>query len=70
MNTDRSTVVSGEAASMDALSESLQSEGIFCRRIKVDYASHCAHVDPVLPRSGRSSPTSLPRCPPFPSTRR
>lgn len=66
VNTDRSTVVSGEAASMDALSESLQSEGIFCRRIKVDYASHCAHIDPVLPEIRAQLADLAPQVPALP----
>ena len=49
VNTTTSTVVSGGAQSIDALVARLSEEGIFCRRVDVDYASHSAQVDSILP---------------------
>ncbi|WP_438024961.1 SDR family NAD(P)-dependent oxidoreductase [Sorangium sp. So ce233] len=49
VNTPGSTVVSGDAAAVDRLLAELEAEGVFARRIKVDYASHSAHVDVILP---------------------
>jgi len=49
VNTPTSTVVSGDAAAIDRLVASLEHEDVFCRPVKVNYASHCAHMDPVLP---------------------
>ncbi|MFI1160781.1 amino acid adenylation domain-containing protein [Streptomyces sioyaensis] len=39
------TVVSGEAAALDAFVRSCEAEDIRVRRIPVDYASHSAHVE-------------------------
>ncbi|WP_269324382.1 type I polyketide synthase [Chondromyces apiculatus] len=43
----RSTVLAGDPAALDALLASLRQREVFCRSIKVDYASHSAHVDPI-----------------------
>ncbi|WP_437621821.1 SDR family NAD(P)-dependent oxidoreductase [Sorangium sp. So ce1151] len=48
VNTATSTVVSGDAAAIDRLLSDLQGEDIFCRKVNVDYASHSAHMDPLL----------------------
>lgn len=45
----RSTVVSGDAAALDELLAALEREGVSCRRINVDYASHSPEMDPLLP---------------------
>ncbi|WP_437819486.1 SDR family NAD(P)-dependent oxidoreductase [Sorangium sp. So ce1078] len=42
-----STVLSGEPAALDALLETLQRRGIFCRRVAVDVAAHSAQLDPL-----------------------
>ena len=42
-----STVLSGDVAELDALLAELEREGVFCRRVKVDYASHGPHMDPL-----------------------
>jgi acyl transferase domain-containing protein/SAM-dependent methyltransferase/acyl carrier protein len=48
-NSRRSTVLSGDAAAVDALLTELEAEGVFARRVKVDVASHSPQVDPLLP---------------------
>ncbi|MGZ2749830.1 SDR family NAD(P)-dependent oxidoreductase [Burkholderia stagnalis] len=47
-NGPASTLVSGEQAEIDALVAALQARGVFCRRLRVDYASHSAFMDPLL----------------------
>ncbi|MGK4001428.1 SDR family NAD(P)-dependent oxidoreductase [Sorangium sp. So ce1036] len=49
VNTPGSTVVSGDAAAVERLLAELEAEHVFARRVKVDYASHSAHVDAILP---------------------
>lgn len=48
LNGPRSTVISGDPAAIDDLLVQLDDEGIFCRRVKVDVASHSAQTDPLL----------------------
>ncbi|WP_198154725.1 type I polyketide synthase, partial [Plesiocystis pacifica] len=43
-NGPASTVASGDPEAIDALVEDLNARGVFARRVKVDYASHCHHV--------------------------
>jgi acyl transferase domain-containing protein/NADPH:quinone reductase-like Zn-dependent oxidoreductase/acyl carrier protein len=47
-NSPGTTVVSGEAEAVDQLLEWLELKEVFCRRVKVDVASHSALVDPIL----------------------
>ncbi|MFG3351111.1 SDR family NAD(P)-dependent oxidoreductase [Streptomyces sp. NPDC048001] len=47
VNSGRSTVVAGPVAALTALLGSLDAEGVFARRLAVDYASHCELVEPV-----------------------
>ena len=49
-NSEHSSVVSGEPAAVDALAASLESRGIFCRRVNVNVASHSSQMDPLRPR--------------------
>ncbi|MFF9757103.1 SDR family NAD(P)-dependent oxidoreductase [Streptomyces sp. NPDC014344] len=49
VNTTGSTVVSGEARDLEELVAALQERGVFARTIRVDYASHSAQMDPLLP---------------------
>ncbi|WP_143631606.1 acyltransferase domain-containing protein, partial [Streptomyces thermovulgaris] len=49
VNTASSTVVSGQAEAVAELVERLQKRGVYARRINVDYASHHAQMDPLLP---------------------
>ncbi|MGK4008526.1 amino acid adenylation domain-containing protein [Sorangium sp. So ce1036] len=46
-NSPRSTVVSGEPAALDALLLELEAAQIFARKVRVDYASHCAQVEAI-----------------------
>ncbi|WP_308789574.1 SDR family NAD(P)-dependent oxidoreductase [Polyangium mundeleinium] len=43
------TVLSGDEAALEALVTELEREGVTCRRIKVDYASHSREMDSLLP---------------------
>jgi acyl transferase domain-containing protein/NADPH:quinone reductase-like Zn-dependent oxidoreductase len=47
INSPHSTVVSGASGAIDALLGQLAEEGILGRRIRVDYASHCAQLDEI-----------------------
>ncbi|MFG3158179.1 SDR family NAD(P)-dependent oxidoreductase, partial [Streptomyces sp. NPDC048219] len=40
-------VVSGDADALDELLAACEAEGVRARRIAVDYASHCAHVEQI-----------------------
>jgi acyl transferase domain-containing protein len=72
INGPRSTVISGDPERIDALLEQLEDEDIFCRRVKVDVASHSAQTDPLLPRLAAELAVIAPRRPavPFHSTAR
>ena len=48
VNTPSSTVVSGPSAAVERWVQRLGEEGVFCRRVNVDYASHSAEMDPIL----------------------
>lgn len=48
-NSPRSTVVAGDPAALDALLAELEAEGIFCRKVKVDVASHSPQMEPLQP---------------------
>ena len=48
-NSSRSTVISGATEALDALLPELEARGVFCRRVKVDVASHSPQMDPLLP---------------------
>ncbi|WP_394840513.1 acyltransferase domain-containing protein [Pendulispora brunnea] len=49
VNTEGSTVVSGDTDAVESLLAAAQREGIYARRVNIDYASHSRHVEPVLP---------------------
>ena len=67
-NSTRSTVLSGDPGALDALLQELESRDVFCRRIKVDVASHSPQMDPLRPDllaalSGlRPTPGTVPMC--------
>ncbi len=42
-----STVVSGDPEAIEELVAELGSRDVFCRQVKVDYASHSRHMDPL-----------------------
>ena len=45
VNGPRSVVLSGEPAAVEALLVDMEARGVFCRRVKVDVASHSPQVD-------------------------
>jgi acyl transferase domain-containing protein/acyl carrier protein len=47
-NSPRAVLVAGAPAAVEAFVAAVEADGGFARRVKVDYASHCAHVDPLL----------------------
>jgi acyl transferase domain-containing protein/acyl carrier protein len=49
-NSPASTVVSGDAEAIDQLLDRLAAEGIWARRVPIDYASHSVHVEVVEER--------------------
>ncbi|MFE3593274.1 acyltransferase domain-containing protein, partial [Streptomyces niveus] len=49
VNTAGSTIISGEAEAIDEIVSDLQRQDVYARKIKVDYASHNAQMDPLLP---------------------
>ncbi|AKT40701.1 type I polyketide synthase [Chondromyces crocatus] len=49
VNNPQTTGISGDPAALDALLSSLEAEGVFCRRVKIDVASHSPQVEPLLP---------------------
>ncbi|MYW19557.1 acyltransferase domain-containing protein, partial [Streptomyces sp. SID2955] len=40
-------VVSGDADALDELLASCEADGVRARRVAVDYASHCSHVEEI-----------------------
>lgn len=48
-NSPRSTILSGDTAALEAVIARLEKDGVYCRFVKVDFASHCSQVDPLLP---------------------
>jgi acyl transferase domain-containing protein/aryl carrier-like protein len=46
-NSPSSTVLSGEPAALDEILATLEAQDIFCRRVKVDVASHSPQMDPL-----------------------
>ncbi len=47
-NSPTSTVVSGDPEALDTLLARWESDGVFCRRVNVDVASHSPQVEPLL----------------------
>ena len=54
VNTPGSTVVSGSSEAVERWVRLLDGEGVFCRQVSVDYASHSAEMDPILPELERA----------------
>ena len=48
VNTPTSTVVSGDKGAIETFVARLSQQGVFCRPVDVDYASHSRHMDAVL----------------------
>lgn len=53
-NSPKSVVASGDTDVIDALLEELTAEEIFCRKIKVDVASHSHHMDDASHQLGEA----------------
>ncbi|MET8117687.1 acyltransferase domain-containing protein, partial [Streptomyces prasinus] len=49
VNTSGSTIVSGQAGAIEEIVARLSAQGVYARKINVDYASHNAQMDPLLP---------------------
>jgi malonyl CoA-acyl carrier protein transacylase/SAM-dependent methyltransferase len=47
-NSASSTLISGDPEAVRAIVASLESRGVFCRLVNVDYASHSPHMDPLM----------------------
>jgi acyl transferase domain-containing protein/acyl carrier protein len=47
-NSARSSVISGDPESIDRILAALEAREVFCRRVKVDVASHSPQVEPLL----------------------
>ncbi|WP_406484925.1 SDR family NAD(P)-dependent oxidoreductase [Streptomyces sp. NBC_01563] len=47
INGPRSTILSGDGDAMRGLLASLQQRGVFCRLVRVDFASHGPQVEPI-----------------------
>ena len=60
-NSPGTTVVAGSAEAIDQLLEWLELKEVFCRRIKVDVASHSAQVDSILPALAEELATLQPQ---------
>ncbi|MCY0986417.1 type I polyketide synthase [Nannocystis sp. ILAH1] len=46
-NSPRSTVLSGDPDALEQILGELAADGVFCRKVKVDVASHSPQVDPL-----------------------
>lgn len=46
-NSPRSSIISGDPAAVQAVIKDMTAEGIFCRLVKVDVASHSPQMDPL-----------------------
>lgn len=47
INSDRSTVLSGDPAALRKVVDPLRAAGVYCQQVQVDYASHSPQVDPI-----------------------
>jgi acyl transferase domain-containing protein/acyl-CoA synthetase (AMP-forming)/AMP-acid ligase II len=48
-NSPRTTVLSGDPRALEVVLGRLEARGVFCRRVKVDVASHSPQVEPLQP---------------------
>ena len=46
-NSPTSTVLSGDTVALEEILVGLERDGVFCRRVNVDYASHSPQMDPL-----------------------
>ncbi len=63
LNGPRTTVISGDPAEIHILLEALDDDGVFCRRVKVDVASHSPQTDPLLEPLRRELSSLTPMAP-------
>jgi acyl transferase domain-containing protein/acyl carrier protein/NAD(P)-dependent dehydrogenase (short-subunit alcohol dehydrogenase family) len=61
VNTETSTVVAGTSERVEAWLKALNDEGVFCRRVAVNYASHTPHVEAILEELRQALCTLSPR---------
>ncbi|MEE4583077.1 SDR family NAD(P)-dependent oxidoreductase [Streptomyces sp. DSM 41602] len=61
VNAPTSVVVSGDVEAVDELLAVCEAEGIRARRVSVDYASHCAHVEAIEAELARGLAGIAPR---------
>ncbi|MBP2328655.1 acyl transferase domain-containing protein/acyl carrier protein [Kibdelosporangium banguiense] len=66
VNGPATTVMSGDAVALDELTAALDSEGVWCKRIAVDYASHSAHMDSLREELTTALAGVTARCPDVP----
>ncbi|MFF4085251.1 acyltransferase domain-containing protein, partial [Streptomyces sp. NPDC001777] len=66
VNGPSSTVVSGSSTALDGLVTVLEGEGVRCRRVPVDYASHSPHVESIEEELARLLAPVAPRTPKVP----
>lgn len=69
-NSPTTTILSGDAPAVAAAVEGFEAEGVFARRLEVDFASHCFHMDPVVEpfRAAIGEVVARPSAIPFDST--
>lgn len=60
-NSPVSTVLAGDADAMEDAIATLETREIFCRRVQVEVASHCAQMDPIASELERSVDGIAPR---------
>lgn len=48
MNSPNSTVISGDIDALNNVFERLEAEGRFCKKVKVDVASHSPQMEPIM----------------------
>jgi acyl transferase domain-containing protein/acyl carrier protein/NADP-dependent 3-hydroxy acid dehydrogenase YdfG len=60
-NSPSSTVLSGDVDAIVEAIAALESDEIFCRRVRIDVASHSFHMDPIAPELERSLQSIVPR---------
>lgn len=70
LNSPGTTLVSGDRDALVAWTDALEAEGVFARRLEVDFASHCFHMDPLIEPFRAALDGATPRAPriPFHST--
>jgi phthiocerol/phenolphthiocerol synthesis type-I polyketide synthase C len=49
VNSPQSAVISGDPATVDKILAEFEAKGAFCRRVKVDVASHSPQMEPLIP---------------------